>query len=238
MRVLMCRLDLVTRNSRLTEGASLRSLLEAVRHGVLNEAFRTEPCTEHHPSKHDRATCWRYHTEDERMSRLVPKQHICSFIKASLCLLYASQAYMQHSVRPARLQDAAYADSMSAFGSTIRQVHCDCAMSRLQESLPCPDGEHCAYAHDVNELDVQLINKALTVQPLPLRNFSKVLVVNQTYSLRSQVHTKPGYLAHTAPHVLFWRCMLSKASNLPHSLTFVAPACRNGAAARAIVSLC
>ncbi len=67
----------------------LCSLLEAVRHGILQAEFRTEPCTVHHSSKHERATCWWYHTEEERMSRLMPKQHICSFIKASLCLLCA-----------------------------------------------------------------------------------------------------------------------------------------------------
>ncbi len=41
--------------------------------------------------------------------------------------------------------------------------HTDCDMTRLQEGLPCPDGEYCAYAHDVSEIDVQLINKASTV---------------------------------------------------------------------------
>ena len=67
---------------------ALRRLLEAVRHGVLSAAYKTEPCEVHGPtggSKLDRAACWRYHTEDERLSRLVPKQHMCSFIKVSMC---------------------------------------------------------------------------------------------------------------------------------------------------------
>ena len=28
--------------------------------------------------------------------------------------------------------------------------------SRMQEGLPCPDGDHCAYAHDFGELDIHM----------------------------------------------------------------------------------
>ena len=69
-------------------------LLEAVRHGVLTVAFKTQPCDGYGSkgcSKVDRATCWRYHTDEERLPRLEPKQHVCSFIKvipASSCMSY------------------------------------------------------------------------------------------------------------------------------------------------------
>ena len=67
-------------------------------------------------------------------------------------------------------------------------------MSRPQEGLPCPDGDHCAYAHDVSELDVQLINKASEVRPVHLRLFGRVFVVNQGQVLRSLVSSKPVFL--------------------------------------------
>ena len=66
----------------------LRRLLEAVRHGVLTAAYKTEACHGNGANgcvKADRATCWRYHTEGERHERLVPKQHLCSLIKVSVC---------------------------------------------------------------------------------------------------------------------------------------------------------
>ena len=62
-------------------------LLEAVRHGGLTLAFKTQPCDGNGSkgcSVVDRATCWRYHTEEERLPRLVPKQHMCSFIKVGI----------------------------------------------------------------------------------------------------------------------------------------------------------
>lgn len=37
------------------------------------------------------------------------------------------------------------------------------AAGAAQEGLPCKDGEHCAYAHDVSKLDIQFKSKICKV---------------------------------------------------------------------------
>lgn len=60
-------------------------------------------------------------------------------------------------------------------------------VSDLQEGLLCKDGEHCAYAHDISALDIQLRSKIRKVHDyvaLVLRAFSLAIAASMAQAQR------------------------------------------------------